>query len=178
MTRKTKNNNTNNTTIDNAMHVRTLFEIYENLSVRNVANTLGISYHMLLKASKAAKVGEVYDPTAINYDAMQAMIDRKEIRLDDYDWETIDASFEKQSGTVIKDHTQFKAGDKVYLRKHKATPYTIIYTTDTHVVILLEGSTEPQAWKWSTFLFHGPSNEPRQEDTVIEEIESAEGLEA
>lgn len=177
MTRKTRTSNNNTTkTVDNVMHVRTLFEIYENLSVRNVANTLGISYHMLLKASKAAKVGEVYDPAAINYDAMQAMIDKKEIRLDDYDWEAIDASFEKQSGTVIKDHTQFHAGDKVYLRKHKAIPYTIIYTTETHVVILLEGSTEPQAWKWSTFLFHGPSSEPRQEDTVVEE--TPEALEA
>ena len=74
MTRKTRTSNNNATkTVDNVMHVRTLFEIYENLSVRNVANTLGISYHMLLKASKAAKVGEVYDPAAINYEAISAI---------------------------------------------------------------------------------------------------------
>lgn len=163
---KTRKNSTTTTTIE------TLFNNYDNLSVRNIANTLGISYHMLLKASKAAKAGEVYDPTVMNFDAMQAMIDKKEINLDDYDWATINESFVKQSGTVIKDHSSFKVGDKVYLRNHKTTPYTIIYTTETHVVILLEGSSEPQAWKWSTFMFHGPSNEPRQEATIEEGLEA------
>lgn len=142
---------------------KSIFTAYENLSIRNVANTIGISYHMLLKASKKPIPGVPYDPEEVNYDAMDEMIAKKEINLDDFDWKTINDSFTRQSSTVIKDVSQFQPGMQVYLRNNKTVPYNIIYTTDTHVVIMLEGSTEPQAWKWSTFMFHGPSNEPRTE---------------
>lgn len=140
-----------------------IFTTYDNISIRNLAATLNISYHSLLKASKKPIPGEIYDPTMINYDEMETVIAKKEINLDDYDWSEVNESFVRQASNVIKDKSQFKIGDKVYLRNHKATPYEIIYTTDTHVVILLEGSTVPQAWNWSTFMFHGPSNEPREE---------------
>lgn len=144
-------------------NTRELFTTFNNLSIRNFSNTIGISYHMLLKASKKPIPGVPYNPEEVNYAAMDEMIAKKEINLDDYDWQAINDSFVRQSSTVIKDVSQFKAGMQVYLRNNKTVPYNIIYTTDTHVVIMLDGSTEPQAWKWSTFMFHGPSNEPRTE---------------
>ena len=67
----------------------------------------------------------------------------------------------------------FKVGDKVYLRRNNTTPYEILYKTETHIVIMLEGSTEPQARANNTFLINGPVYQPRAEKSKMEEAEEA-----
>ena len=77
-----------------------------------------------------------------------------------------------RKGTALqKDIDAFKVGDKVYLRRNNTTPYEIVYKTETHVVIMLEGTSEPQAWANNTFLMNGPVFEPRSEKSSKQDVE-------
>lgn len=146
--------------------LKALFEKYPNASVRKLAQSLDITYGIMLKASKAPVAGQPYDPEATNWDALvNECAKRNKNFLEDgglVDWAALNEG-RASSATLIKDMDAFKVGQKVYLRRNNTTPYEIVYKTDTHVVILLEGTSEPQAWKHETFLFNGPVFEPRTE---------------
>ena len=76
-----------------------------------------------------------------------------------------------RKGTALqKDIDAFKVGDKVYLRRDNTTPYEILYKTETHVVIMKVGTSEPQAWANNTFLINGPVFQPRAEKSKKEEV--------
>ena len=49
----------------------------------------------------------------------------------------------------------------MWLRRDNEVPYQIVYMTETHVVLLQDGSTEPIAWSATTFLLNGPALQPR-----------------
>lgn len=153
------------------MKTKELFETYENLTLRNFSNTVGLNYHMVLKNSKKPIAGQIYDPDVVNYDSIDLMVEKKGIDLESFDWVEINSNLTRSSGTVVKDMSEFNVGDKVYLRNNKTTPYNIIYKTETHIVIMLEGTTVPQSWNWSTFGFHGPSKTPRVDQAETETVE-------
>ncbi len=139
------------------------FEANPNATVRKLANNCGIKNYMgLLNASRKPVVGMTYDPDAMNYDAMAKVLLRNKVDAATINWEEVAAETQRATGTVIKDLDAFEVGAKVYLRREPTTPYTIVYKTETHIVLLLEGSTEPLAWKNTTFLFNGPQFTPRE----------------
>ena len=150
---------------------------YSNVSLRRLATELEICYATMLKASKKPIPNEVYDPESINYDEVEACIKKRDKveALKNLNWEALNQVTSRRTSTVEKDISKFTVGTQVYLRKHATIPYTILYTTPTHVVFMLEGTEEPISWSWNTFILNGPQFEPRTskvEETVnTDEVE-------
>ena len=168
------------TTVD----LKGLMEQYPNVSLRKLALSLELSYGWILKCSKKPIPGQPYDPDAINYDEVAKTFARKGINLEELDWESLNESSQTSRGILLtKDMDAFQVGQKVYLREDNEVPFEICYKTDSHIVIMKEGSTEPRAWSHSTFLMKGPVFEPRTihdnndpEDNTAEENEAVQGI--
>lgn len=144
------------------------FNQYKHLSLRKLATATQISYSMLLKASKKPIEGQQYDPAATNWNAVAAMLLKRNIELDSIDWEALDVPARRAPALLSKDAETFKVGMKVYLRRNNDVPYVIAYKTNTHIVLIQEGTTEPIAWSNSTFLLNGPMLQPRTKRTIAE----------
>ena len=141
--------------------LQTLFEKYPNASLRKLAQATGINYGVLLKKSKDPIPGEAYDPEATNWVALEAKLTSKGVDWNTLNWSELNAGPNRKGTSLQKDIDAFKVGDKVYLRRDNTTPYEILYKTETHVVIMKVGTSEPQAWANNTFLINGPVFEPR-----------------
>lgn len=167
-----KNVNTNVATTATATtkSLQNLFEEYPNASLRKLAAATNINYGVLLKKSKDPIPGEAYDPEATNWKALEDKLTSKGVDWNTLDWEALNAGPNRKGTALQKDIDAFKVGDKVYLRRNNTTPYEILYKTETHVVIMLEGTSEPQAWANNTFLINGPVFEPRAEKSKKEEV--------
>ena len=146
------------------------FEKYPNASIRKLAAATDINYGILLKKSKEPIAGQPYDPDAINWGAVEEKLTAKGIDWTTLDWDALNAERQRKGATLCKDLDAYQVGMKVYLRKHSTVPYEIVYKTDTHVVVMLEGSSEPQALANNTFLLYGPSFQPRAEKSQKEEV--------
>ena len=171
--------------------LQSLFETYPNASLRKLAAATGVNYGVLLKKSKDPIPGEAYDPEATNWKALEDKLTSKGIDWNTLDWVAMNQGPNRQGSTLhnavmhidSEEHEEntiaqvfqkgFKVGDKVYLRRNNTTPYEILYKTETHIVIMLEGTTEPQAWANNTFLINGPVYQPRAEKSKKEEVEEA-----
>lgn len=151
--------------------LQALFEKYPNASLRKLAQATNINYGVLLKKSKDPVPGEAYDPEATNWAALEEKLTSKDIDWTTLDWEAMNAGPNRKGTALQKDIEAFKVGDKVYLRRDNTTPYEILYKTETHVVIMKVGTSEPQAWANNTFLINGPVYEPRAEKSKKMEVE-------
>ena len=163
------------------INLEELMNQYPNVSLRKLALSLELSYGWILKCSKKPIPGQPYDPDAINYDEVQKTFERKGIDLTQLDWESLNDAGQTSRGiTLQKDMSAFQVGGKVYLREDNEVPFDICYKTDTHIVIMKEGSSEPRAWSHSTFLMKGPVFEPRtihdNNDPTDEEAETVQGI--
>lgn len=158
MTKKTTNNQFSET-------LQQMFEAYPNVSIRKLAANTGINYGILLKLSKQPIPGVPYDPEAINYAAVEEKLIKKNVDWTALDWDAMNVG---RTTTLSKSVDDFKVGDEVYLRKNNEVPYVIVYKTETHVVIMLKGTSEPQAWSNNTFMLNGPAFEPRATKTEAE----------
>ena len=157
--------------------LQAMFEAYPNVSLRKLAAATEINYGVLLKKSKEPIPGEAYDPEATNWKALEEKLASKGVNYAKLDWEALNAGPNRKGTALQKDIEAFKVGDKVYLRRNNTTPYEILYKTETHVVIMLEGTSEPQAWANNTFLINGPVFEPRTEKSKKEDVaEEEEGF--
>lgn len=154
--------------------LKSLMEQYPNVSLRKLALSLELSYGWILKCSKKPIPGQPYDPGAVNYDEVAKTFARKGINLEELDWESLNEASQTSRGISLqKDMGAFQVGGKVYLREDNEVPFNICYKTDTHIVIMKEGSTEPRAWSHSTFLMKGPVFEPRTTHDNNDEEEEA-----
>ena len=166
-----KNVNTNvATTATATISLQSLFEQYPNASLRKLAAATEVNYGVLLKKSKDPIPGEAYDPEATNWKALEDKLTAKGVDWATLDWEALNEGPNRKGTALQKDIEAFKVGDKVYLRRNNTTPYEILYKTETHIVIMLEGTSEPQAWANNTFLIDGPVFEPRAEKSKKEEV--------
>lgn len=171
-----KNEMNNVEVITMAAELQNTLAKYTNVSLRKLALATGVNYQSLLKASKKPIPGVEYNPDEVNFVEVAQVFIRAEKSLEGIDFEELNnATNSGRVSTLSKNMDDFKVGDKVYLRTNATIPYTIIYKTGTHIVIMLEGTEEPLAWSHSTFLFKGPQFEPR---TVKSESETAEEVEA
>ena len=173
------------TTIEAVNHysLQKCFEMNPNASLRKLAQATNINYGVLLKKSKDPTPGEAYDPEATNWAALEAKLTSKGVDWNNLNWSELNAGPNRKGTSLQKDIDAFKVGDKVYLRRDNTTPYEIVYKTDTHVVIMKEGTSEPQAWANNTFLINGPVFEPRAikvkaeqpaESSEVDETEAAQ----
>lgn len=144
------------------VNLQALMEKYPNVSLRKLALSLDLSYGWILKCSKKPIAGQPYDPDAVNYEEVAKTFARKGINLEELDWDSLNESTQTSRGILLtKNMDAFQVGGKVYLREDNEVPFDICYKTDTHIVIMKEGSSEPRAWSHSTFLMKGPVFEPR-----------------
>lgn len=166
------------TTIEAVNHysLQKCFELNPNASLRKLAQATNINYGVLLKKSKDPIPGEAYDPEATNWAALEAKLTSKGVDWNNLNWSELNAGPNRKGTSLQKDIEAFKVGDKVYLRRDNTTPYEILYKTETHVVIMKEGTSEPQAWANNTFLINGPVFEPRA--TKVKAEQPAESSEA
>ena len=148
--------------------LQSYFERYPNASLRKLSAVVDVYYGILLKKSKEPIPGEAYDPEAINWGALEEKLRSKNVDWTQLDWEALNCERSRRGATLVKDMSAFKVGDRVYLRRNNTTPYEIVYKTETHVVVMLEGSSEPQAWVNNTFLISGPAFQPRAEKVAEE----------
>lgn len=147
------------------------FTDYPNASLRKLAQATNINYGVLLKKSKDPVPGQAYDPEATNWAALEEKLTSKGIDWNTLNWGVLNAGPNRKGASLQKDIESFKVGDKVYLRRDNTTPYEILYKTETHVVIMKVGTSEPQAWANNTFLINGPVYEPRAEKSKKVEVE-------
>lgn len=150
--------------------LQSFFEKYPNVSLRKLSSVVDVYYGILLKKSKEPIPGEAYNPEAINWTALEQKLTDKGVDWTQLDWDALNCERSHKGATLVKDMSAFKVGDKVYLRRNNTTPYEILYKTETHVVIMLEGTSEPQAWANNTFLINGPVFQPRAEKSKKEEV--------
>lgn len=155
-----------------SLSLKDYFEKYPNASLRKLAQATNINYGVLLKKSKDPIPGEAYDPEAVNWAALEAKLASKEVDYTALDWEALNAGPNRKGTSLQKDIDAFKVGDEVFLRRDNTTPYKILYKTETHVVIMKVGTSEPQAWANNTFLINGPVFEPRAEKSKKMEVEA------
>lgn len=161
--------NVTNETATRTFNLKEAMESHPNVSLRKLANACEVSYGWVLKQSKKPIAGVAYDPDAVNYEAVQDTFEKKGIHLEDLDWEALNEATLKRGSLLVKDMAAFHVGQKVYLREDNEVPFEICYMTETHIVIMKEGATEPRAWSHSTFLMKGPVFEPRTVNTLADE---------
>lgn len=157
-----------------AQDLKEKFEKYPNVSLRKLAPAVGVNYGLLLRKSKEPVKGEIYDPEATNWEAIAEVCSTILERRRNYaniDWKELNKGPARKGASLIKDMEKFPVGSKVYLRRNNETPYEIVYKTETHVVIQLEGTQEPIVWANNTFLINGPVFEPRAKKVTAEEVE-------
>lgn len=165
-----KNVNATKAATTATMPLKDYFEKYPNASLRRLAQATGVNYGVLLKKSKDPIPGESYDPEATNWSAIEDKLLAKNVDWSTLNWDEMNAGPNRKGTTLRKDLSAFNVGDKVYLRRDNTTPYEILYKTETHVVLMKVGSSEPQAWSNSTFLLNGPVFEPRAITKKVEEV--------
>lgn len=163
------------TTIEAVNHysLQKCFELNPNASLRKLAAATNVNYGVLLKKSKEPIPGEAYDPEATNWKALEDKLTSKGVDWNNLNWSELNAGPNRKGTALQKDIDAFKVGDKVYLRRDNTTPYEILYKTETHVVIMKVGTSEPQAWANNTFLINGPVFEPRAKKSSKQDV--AEG---
>ena len=116
--------------------------------------------------------GMPYDPDYVNYEAVAETFAKKGIDLATVDWDALNESTVNRGTQLTKNMDAFNVDGLVYLREDNTTPFRICYKTDTHIVIMKEGTTEPRAWSHATFLMKGPVFEPRTINTNEESEEA------
>lgn len=168
------------TTIEAVNHysLQKCFELNPNASLRKLAAATNVNYGVLLKKSKEPIPGEAYDPEATNWKALEAKLTSKGVDWNNLNWSELNAGPNRKGTALQKDIAAFQVGDKVYLRRDNTTPYEILYKTETHVVIMKVGTSEPQAWANNTFLINGPVFEPRAEKSKKMEVETEQPAES
>lgn len=161
------------TTIEAVNHysLQKCFELNPNASLRKLAAATNVNYGVLLKKSKEPIPGETYDPEATNWKALEDKLTSKGVDWNNLNWSELNAGPNRKGTALQKDIDAFKVGDKVYLRRDNTTPYEILYKTETHVVLMLEGTSEPMAWANNTFLINGPVFEPRAKKSSKQDVE-------
>lgn len=156
-----KKNKTKETVVESIPTLQEYFTKYSNVSLRKLALTTGISYGVLLTASKRPIDNIPYNPEDTNWYAIETILFNKGINYWELNWEEMNKGAQRKGSTLLKDMDAFKVGDLVYLRKNNDTPYEILYKTETHIVIMLRGTSQPQSLAHGTFLINGPVFEPR-----------------
>lgn len=132
------------------MKLQEAMEMYEGLSLRKLAEASGCNYNMLLKAAKQPIAGVPYDPAATNYEAIEAYIGKKVPDGLNYD----DIAIMDINANVKLPFTP-EVGQRINIRGDEGT-FEICMVTDTHVVIMLIGGTQPRVFSNSTFMHQTP----------------------
>ena len=139
------------------MTIETIRANYPKLSLKSICEAAGLCYQYVLKASKQPIAGQAYDPEAVNYDAIAKIVERKGVDLSTIDWAALESNVKVT--TPVNKQEDFKIGTEFTLRESeekKGTVYSILVTTDTHLVFMAVDSTQPRVMNWDTFVHQSP----------------------
>lgn len=137
--------------------IETIRTNYPKLSLKSICEATGLCYQYVLKASKQPIAGQAYDPNAVNYEAVAKIVERKGVDLDAIDWEALEAKVKVVA--PISKPEDFKVGTEFTLREveeKKGTVYSVLVTTETHLVFMAVDSTQPRVMNWDTFNHQSP----------------------
>lgn len=143
----------------NATTIRTMFEENENLSLRKLALACDISYGVMMKSAKKPIAGVPYDPTAINYDEITALLERREIDPASLDVAQIVGEARK---AALKE-TDIAVGDEFTIRNDERV-WKVIATT-TECICVQNGETL-RSMSIATFLHQTPRKKGEEEEIV------------
>jgi hypothetical protein len=130
---------------------------HPNLSLKRICEVTGVCYQYVLKASKKPIAGKPYDPTDFNTEEVDKIFARKNVDFESYDWQTI--ADEMKIIVPISKIEDFDVGTEFQLRENeenKGTIYSVVFTTESHVVFMSHESTQPRVMNWSTFMHQSP----------------------
>ena len=131
----------------------------EYATLRRIAAVTGASYQMILKASKQPKAGEIYDPEAVNLEAIEGVIKRKigEEEFAAINWESFACELKEadESGVVAVKLEDIAVGDTVVFKKEDALVYTVVAMTDTHIALQLNDTSKLRSMTNATFKTQG-----------------------
>lgn len=104
----------------------------------------------MTKKSKEPIVGAVYNPEAINFDAVTKYLESKKVIVDDISWPAVAAmtASEKLVEMTLVVGDTFKLKYKPY----STQIWQLVYKTATHVCIQNNESTEPKVLANKTFV--------------------------
>lgn len=105
--------------------IKIVMEMYPKLSLKRICDETGLCYQYVLKASKQPIAGVAYDASAFNYKAVDAIVAKKEIDFDCYDWPAIEESV--RTVEPISKIGEFSIG----------TEFTLRGSDNTNVVVYL-----------------------------------------
>lgn len=138
----------------NTINTKALFEQFESISLRKLSAALNLNYQMMLKVQKKPIEGEIYDPTAINHDALDEYINS---RIEPDTIATIDfEQLNAESVTInAKGFEDFKVGEVITMRGSE-TKYEIVYLTADHICVKEAAGTKLRTMNGHTFIHQTP----------------------
>ena len=147
------------------MSVKEALENTPNLSLRKIALATNVTYGILLKASKKPIEGIPYDPANVNYEAIDEVLNRREIDLSELDLIAIAG----EARTKATKEVDLQMNQQYKLRGQE-TVYEIVALTKSHVCLqaITENEFEEiplRAMSIATFLHQTPKRVT--EDSVV-----------
>lgn len=139
-----------NETLTTIESVRTT---YPRISLKRICDELNLCYQYVLKVSKQPIPGKPYDPTEINYPAIEKIVTNKKVNISEIDWEEIESSIKIIE--PINKPEDFTVGTQFTLRGNDNV-WEVVYRTVSHVVFIADNDTQPRVMNWDTFEHQSP----------------------
>ena len=138
----------------NTITFKQIREEFTNVSLKAFCETTELCYQYILKASKKPIEGQPYDPTAVNYDAVQKIIDQKGIDLDSFDWDKLNSEHTMRT-TPINAIDDFKIGTQFKLRTDDNV-YIVVYISNTCIAFVDSFNEKIRTMNHDTFIHQPP----------------------
>jgi hypothetical protein len=153
------------------------FSDNKELSLRKLAASLEVNHALLLKKAKEPVPGQVYDPNAINWTAVEEAIQasRKKANKSPIDFEKL--NYDEIAGIKVVapvKETNLEVGDEFTMtyKPYSGLIWKVMLKTATHVCIMAADSTEPKVMAFGTLYACGAKKLAKSPQ------ESRDGLEA
>lgn len=127
---------------------------YKMISLKAFCEATELCYQYILKASKKPIEGQPYDPTAVNYDAVQKIIDQKGIDLDSFDWDKLNSEHILRT-TPINAIDDFEIGTQFKLRTDDNV-YRVVYISNTCIAFVDSFNEKIRTMNHDTFIHQSP----------------------
>ena len=138
----------------NTITFKQIREDYKMISLKAFCEATELCYQYILKASKKPVKGQPYDPTAVNYDAVQKIIDQKCIDLDSFDWDKLNSEHILRT-TPINAIDDFKIGTQFKLRTDDNV-YRVVYISITCIAFVDSFDEKIRTMNHDTFIHQSP----------------------
>ena len=138
----------------NTITFKQIREDYKMISLKLFCETTELCYQYILKASKKPIEGQPYDPTAVNYDAVQKIIDQKNVNLNAFDWDKLNDEHILRT-TPINAIDDFEIGTQFKLRTD-VNVYRVVYISNTCIAFVDSFNEKIRTMNHDTFIHQSP----------------------